>query len=244
MENTQLVALSRQIALRRELAVISNNIANMNTQGFKRGATLFEEFLDPTADAKTFEGYDRDLSYTWDRATLRDMAQGDMQTTGNELDFAIDGQSYFVIDTPRGERYTRDGAFVRSPDGFLATGQGYKVLSEAGPIPVPEDGQFTIQTDGTVSISEEEQSRVRMVRFDALHKLDHEEGNLLASEVAGIDDPQARIHQGQIERSNVVGIIEMTRLIDVQRSYQSLANIQEKQDEMRRKAVESLGRLA
>ncbi len=244
MENTQLVALSRQIALRRELAVISNNIANMNTQGFKRGATLFEEFLDPTADARPFEGYDRDLSYTWDRATLRDMAQGDMQTTGNELDFAIDGQSYFVIDTPRGERYTRDGAFVRSPDGFLATGQGYKVLSEAGPIPVPEDGQFTIQTDGTVSISEEEQSRVRMVRFDALHKLDHEEGNLLASEVAGIDDPQARIHQGQIERSNVVGIIEMTRLIDVQRSYQSLANIQEKQDEMRRKAVESLGRLA
>lgn len=244
MENTQLVALSRQIALRREMAVISNNIANMNTQGFKRGATMFEQYLDPTADAKTFEGYDRDLSYTWDRATLRDMSQGDMQVTGNELDFAIDGDSYFVVETPRGERYTRDGAFVRSPDGFLATGQGYKVLSEAGPIPIPENGQFTIEFDGTVSIDEDEESRVRLVKFDAMHNLDHEEGNLLNTDMAGVEDLQGRIRQGQIERSNVIGIIEMTRLIDVQRSYQSLANLQQKQDEMRSKAIQDLGRLA
>ena len=244
MENTALVALSRQISLKREMAVISNNIANINTQGFKRGATLFEEYLGPTADAKPFEGYDRDLSYVWDRATLRDMDQGAMQVTGNELDFAVDGEGYFVVETERGERYTRDGAFSRSEEGFLVNGSGHRVLSEAGPIPVPGDGQFIIEADGTVSIGEEEQTRLRLVAFDATHRLDHEEGNLLASEVPGREDLTSRVRQGTIERSNVMGVIEMTRMIDVQRAYQSLANIQQNQDDMRRKAVETLGRLA
>lgn len=244
MENTALVALSRQIALRREMAVVSNNIANINTQGFKRGETLFAEFLEPTADAKPFEGYDRDLSYVWDRATLRDMDQGAFQITDNELDFAIDGDAYFVVDTPRGERYTRDGAFMRSSDGLLVTGRGHPVLSENGPIAIPESGQFTIEADGTISVDEDAQTRLRLVRFDALQTLEHEEGNLVAAETEGVQDFGARVQQGAIERSNVVGVTEMTRLIDIQRAYQRLADIQQKQDDIRAKAIEKLGRIA
>ena len=244
MENTALVALSRQIALRREMAVISNNVANINTQGFKRGATLFEEYLGDTADAKPFEGYDRDLSYVWDRATLRDMDQGAMQVTGNELDFAVDGEGYFVVETPRGERFTRDGAFSRSEEGFLVTTSGYPVLGQGGLIEVPEEGQFTIEADGTISVDQVEQGRLRLVSFDAMHKLDHEEGNLLASQEPGLEDLASRVRQGTIERSNVIGVVEMTRMIDVQRAYQSLANVQQNQDDMRRKAIETLGRLA
>src|SRR5262249_16949983 len=103
MENILLVGLSRQIALARELEVVANNIANLNTTGYKADNSLFEEYLMPVAEAGGFRGADRRLSYVQDRATWHNFAPGPLRQTGNPLDVAIDGDAFFVVQTPRGE---------------------------------------------------------------------------------------------------------------------------------------------
>ena len=109
MENASLVGLSRQIALSRELDVVANNIANVNTTGYKAGNTVFHEFLMPGVRANQFRGGDRLVSFVHDRATWTDFSQGAVQPTGNPLDVAISGNAFLTVQTPRGERYTRNG---------------------------------------------------------------------------------------------------------------------------------------
>ena len=124
MENTLLIGLSRQIALQRELDVVANNVANMNTTGYKADGAIFEEYLMPQAQAAGFQGADRRVSYVQDRATWRDFGAGPIRPTGNPLDVAIYGDAFFVVQTPRGERYTRNGAFQINAQGELVTSAG------------------------------------------------------------------------------------------------------------------------
>ena len=93
----------------RELDVIANNIANLNTTGFKSDGAVFEEFISPTARADNFLAADRRVSFVQDRATWIDHSQGPLERTGNPLDVAIDGRGFLVVQTPAGERYTRNG---------------------------------------------------------------------------------------------------------------------------------------
>src|SRR5262249_13698381 len=110
MENTILIGVSRQMVLQREVDVGAHNVANPNTTGFKANAASFEEYLMPVARAGNFKGADQRLSYVQDRGTWLDLAQGALQQTGNPLDVAIDGEAFLAVQTPRGERYTRNGA--------------------------------------------------------------------------------------------------------------------------------------
>jgi flagellar hook-basal body protein len=132
MENTLLIGLSRQMALRRELDVVANNIANLNTTGFKADGNIFHEHLMPVARSERFSGADRRLSYVMDRATWHDFSQGPLQQTGNPLDLAVDGKAFLAVDTPRGERYTRNGALQINAQGELVTTEGFRVLGENG----------------------------------------------------------------------------------------------------------------
>src|SRR3954454_17881369 len=95
MENTLLVALSRQMALRRELDVFANNMANVNTHGFRRESMQFQEYLMPVASADGFAIPDRELSYVKDRATFHEFDKGGLQSTGNPLDVAVEGDAFF-----------------------------------------------------------------------------------------------------------------------------------------------------
>src|SRR5215471_19805364 len=117
MENALLIGLSRQMALQRELEVVANNIANINTTAYKADTAVFNEFLMPGASHGDFLGADRRLSYVHDRATWRDYRPGPLQQTNNPLDLAIDGDAFFVVQTPRGERYTRNGALQLNATG-------------------------------------------------------------------------------------------------------------------------------
>ncbi|MGA7809876.1 flagellar hook-basal body complex protein, partial [Bradyrhizobium sp.] len=108
MENALLVGLSRQTVLERQLDVVSNNIANANTNGYKADQSLFEEYLTSGAHEDNFTGSDRRVSYVQDRGTYRDFTQGPTEQTSNPLDVAIDGSGFLAVQTPGGERYTRD----------------------------------------------------------------------------------------------------------------------------------------
>jgi len=153
MQNALLVGLSRQVALAREMDVIANNLANMNTSGFKADGAVFEEYVSPTARATNFPAADSRISFVHDRATWMDLSQGPLERTGNPLDVAVSGKGYLVVQTPRGERYTRNGALQINNSGELVTAEGFQVVGESGPITFqPKDRNITISQDGTISV--------------------------------------------------------------------------------------------
>ena len=134
MENALLVGLSRQMVLERQMDVVANNVANVNTNGFKADNSLFEQFLMPVARENRFNVPDRLLSFVNDRGTWRDDRPGSVEVTNNPLDVAIDGNGYLVVQTANGERYTRNGALQINAQGQLVTADGAPVLGDNGPI--------------------------------------------------------------------------------------------------------------
>lgn len=244
MDNALLVGLSRQMSLRRELDVIANNIANLNTSGFKGESMMFEQYLDPTARHEYFPGNDRRISFVIDRATVQDFSQGPLQRTEAPLDLALDGQGFFAVQTPNGERYARGGNFHLNPQGQLVNANGLPVLGQGGPITFePNDTNFTVAGDGTVSTPNGDRGKLRVVRFANPHQLTQQGEGLWAAPagvVPQVADTTTRVIQGSLEKSNVHAVREMNRLIEVTRSYTNVATMQQRTDELRRKAIEKL----
>src|SRR5258708_14058811 len=135
MENALLVGLSRQMALGHELDIVANNIANIDTTGFKADKAAFSEFLMPHAADQQFPGSDRRVSFVQDCATWIDFGPGAIERNGDPLNVALDGKGYLVVQTPRGQRYTRNGALSTNATGHPATSQGYQQLGCAAPLP-------------------------------------------------------------------------------------------------------------
>jgi flagellar basal-body rod protein FlgF/flagellar basal-body rod protein FlgG len=243
VENAFLVGLSRQAASRRELDVIANNIANLNTSGFKADATVFEEFMMPQARGAQFGNTDRRVSFVADRATWHDMRQGSVQQTGNPLDVAIDGKGFLAVETPRGERYTRNGALQVNAAGELVTSEGHRVMGDAGPIVLQTgDRDITFARDGSVSVAQGARGRLRLVEFAEPGRLKKDAATTFTAP-DGVQ-PQAAtassLVQSSVEKSNVTGVVEMTRLIEVTRAYSNVAQMMEKHGDLRRTAIERL----
>ena len=231
MENALLIGLSRQVALARELDVIANNMANVGTNGFKARSARFTEFLMPGAKADAFKPADRPLSYVIDKGTPLDLSQGAMELTGNPLDVALKGDNYLVVQTPNGERYTRAGSLTIDRQGRLVTQTGLPVMGEAGPIAFgSSEHSMRIAADGTVSSDQGTRGKLRQVRFA-------DPAALAPAQAAG---PEAPLEPGAIERSNVKAVVELTRLMEVQRNYQNIANMITKSDELRSRAISRL----
>ncbi|MEA2904791.1 MAG: flagellar basal-body rod protein FlgF [Alphaproteobacteria bacterium] len=254
MENALLIGLSRQIALHRELDVVANNIANLDTTGFKADGSVFEEFLMPVASAQGFSGADRKLSYVQDRATWHNFSAGPIRQTNNPLDVAIDGDAFLVVQTPRGERYTRNGALQINAQGELVTSAGDRVQGDGGPIQFQSnDNNVAINPDGTITVregsnakSDSARGKLRLVRFDRVQQL-QKDGSSLFAAPNGVapQDPGAnvRVVQGAIEQSNVRGVVEIARMIEVTRTYTQIAGMLQQQGELRRNAVDKLAEI-
>lgn len=250
MQNALLVGLSRQVALGRELDVIANNIANINTTGFKGDGSVFEEFIGPTARSNGITVADSRVSFVRDRATWIDLSAGAMERTGNSLDVAIDGPGFLAVQTPRGERYTRNGAMQVNPNGELVTSEGFQVLGDGGPIILqPKDRNITISADGTISVqegdttkTESQRGKLRLVAFDKPGQLLKDGNGTFAppQDMTAQADTKSRIMQGTIEKSNVRAVIEMSRMIEVTRSYTQVATMLSQQADLQRTAIEKL----
>lgn len=242
MQNALLVGLSRQVALARELDVVANNVANSTTTGFKARHTRFSEHLMPLARADGFPAPDQRLSYVIDAGSALDLSSGPVERTGNPLDAAIRGDAFFTVQTPAGERYTRAGSFQLNAQGQLVTADGLAVLGENGPITVtPQDGAPSIAPDGSVVTPAGPRGRLKLVAFQNPGALRNEGANLFSSAApAQAAGPDARVESGALERSNVRPVVEMSRLIEVNRSYASLASAVSRLDELRRTAIQRL----
>jgi flagellar basal-body rod protein FlgF len=247
MQNAALVGLSRQMALGRELDVIANNVANLDTTGYKADGSLFEEYLSSAARG---DQTDARVSFVRDRGVWHDMTQGPIERTGNPLDVAIDGKSAFlVVQTPNGERYTRNGSLQINASGQLVTGNGDPVLGDSGPITFqPNDHQVSISKDGTISVREgtsnadSQRGKLKLVRFTNLQQL-QKDGSSLFNAPAGVtpqEATKATVVQGALEKSNVRGVVEMSRMIEITRSYTQVANMMQQQNDLGQSAIDKL----
>jgi flagellar basal-body rod protein FlgF len=252
MDNALLIGLSRQTALQRELAVVANNIANINTTGFKADGAVFAEFLNNNANSDPFAGRDRRMSFVQDAMSWHDMSQGTVQQTGGPLDVAIDGEGMLVVQSARGERYTRNGALQLNNIGELVTVSGDKVLGENGPIVLqPTDRDVVITKDGTIKVregvslnSDSTRGKLRLVTFANPQSLRKDGASTFAAPdgVQPIPLPaaNANVVQGAIEKSNVRSVIEMTRMIELTRAYTEVANILHQQGDLRKNSIQQL----
>lgn len=250
MQNMLLVGLSRQVVLGRELDVVANNIANINTTGFKANGAVFEEFIGKIARDGKMVDRDRKVSFVRDRATWVDMTQGSMERTGNPLDVAVDGKGLIAVQTPNGERFTRNGAFQINSTGQLVTSEGYQVLGDAGPITLqPTDRDIRISADGTISArvgasatTEAQRGKLRLAKFDNPGLL-QKDGSSTFSAPDGVTpqvDTESRFVQGSIEKSNVKSVMEMTHMIEVTRNYTQIATMLSQQSDLQKTAIEKL----
>jgi flagellar basal-body rod protein FlgF len=248
MQNTLLVGLSRQMVLERQMDVVANNVANVNTAGYKADRSLFEEYLRSNAHEDNFVSSDRRVSFVQDRATFHDFSQGPTEETKNPLDVAIDGSAFLAVQTPAGERYTRDGGLQINNQGQLVTASGYQVLGNSGPIVFqPTDKQINIAPDGNVTVVEgtnridSVRGKLRMVSFAQAQKLVKEGSNLYSAEgLAPQPDTTSRIRQGFIEKSNVNSVTEMSRMIEITRTYTQISSLLQQQSDLHKSAIEKL----
>ncbi|HTH17888.1 MAG TPA: flagellar basal-body rod protein FlgF [Magnetospirillum sp.] len=240
MENTSYIALSRQNALWRQMDVIANNMANANTPAYKGEQMMFREYLMNTRSSNRTVG-DK-LSYVQDMGVLRDTREGPLTKTDNPLDIGIHGEGYFQIETQAGMRYSRNGHFRLDEAGMLVNSQGSAVMDNRdNPIIfAPNETRIEIAGDGTVSTENGVVAQLKVVRFANEQNLRKAGDSLYET----TDDPEAiqrpQVVQGMMEESNVQPVMEITRMTEMLRQYQSAQNVIDKEHERTLKMIETL----
>ncbi len=244
MENAGLVGLSRQIALQRELDVVANNIANLNTTGYKADNVTFGEYMMPVARANNFRGNDRVVSFTQDRTTWLDQSQGPVEQTGNPLDIAMSGNTYLTVQTPQGERYTRAGRFSLSAAGQIVDMSGNPVLGTDGrPLSVPPDaGNLTVGGDGTVSSDAGPVGKLRVVQFDDQQSMHAEGASLFETSQPSRPVASPAITQGAVEGANISAIAEVTAMMGEMREFEFASQFADGEAQREQSAIDRIGR--
>ena len=236
MQTPSYVALSSQAALSRQMDIVANNIANASTPAFKAERVLFQQYLTPGGS---------DTAFVQDATTYRDTRQGPMSHTGNSLDVAIDGSGYLAVSTPEGTRYTRNGHLRLGADGTLKTAQGDSVLGDGGqPISIPQGAtDIVITTDGTVNAQGGPIGKISVVAFDDDSQAETGADGLYVSN----DDPKpatdAVLRQGMIEDSNVQPVAELTRMLNVSRSYSAATDMISGENDRIKNAIDKLSKI-
>jgi flagellar basal-body rod protein FlgF len=236
MDAAGYATLNRQSGLMREMGVVANNIANASTTGFRREGVVFSEFV---------AALDEDPSLSMADASGRhvDLSQSTLAQTGGTFDFAIQGDGFFLIETPQGQRLTRAGSFTPSAEGELVTPYGYRLLDAGGaPIFIPPDVKgVAMSADGTLSSNGQPIAQVGLWQPTDPLALKHQTGTLFdGGEVEPAEG--ATVMQGMLEDSNVEPVSEIARMIEVQRAYELGQKFLDAEDERVRGVITTLGR--
>lgn len=237
MDNGIYIALSRQLALFRDMAETTNNIANTNTTGFQAERIMFSSYIKKDNN----QGDKNDMAFANDVSNFRSTQEGTKRQTGNPLDVAIQGDGYFMIDTPLGVRYTRAGNFTLDNNGVLVNQDGYPVMDATGQhVEFPPDANdITIGTAGNISVNGQDFGTIGIALFDNQQLLTPSSGGLLKSDVPPHvgDADEIRVSQGVLENSNVQPVLEMTHMIDVSRKVSDTAKYIETLYDLQRKTT-------
>jgi flagellar basal-body rod protein FlgG len=238
------------LASMRRMELVTNNIANAQTIGFKQdrsALSTFEEMMLQQDGATTTNGDklgELGMAAVADEPMI-DFTQGALEETGRALDIALEGPGFFTVQTPDGPRYTRDGSFTRDAFGRLSTTDGHLVLDTANnPITIP-GGKMTVEEDGTVKVDQQPLARLQIVEFSLDQPIKKTGSNEFAARNPD-DQPRASagtaVHQGSIEVSNLDMAGAQTQMLELQRAYQASQRLVQYQDEMVGRAVNDIAR--
>jgi flagellar basal-body rod protein FlgF len=244
MDNALYVGLSRQMVLKREMDIVANNIANADTNGFKFESLITRET--PGAPAFTAGG-PRPIKFVSADGVARNFSQGGLRRTDSPLDMAIEGQGFFKITTKAGERYTRDGHFRTDDTGRVTTQAGDLVADEGGgeiTIDPAKPGEVSISADGVISQGAERIGKVGVFQFASLSALEKSGDNLYqnASNQQATAATDVKVRQGMLESSNVNPIVQITRMIEVNRAYEAVSQMITAESTLSRDPVARLGK--
>lgn len=246
MDISTYVLLSHEQALQRRMDVTANNMANTSTVGFKREQPVFHEYIERGgSDAVPAAGT---TSYVLDYGAIHDIGMGAFQTTGNPLDVMIDGPGYLAVEAPGGgTAYTRAGFVKVLPSGDLATSGGQRLLDPTGkPINVPPDqlANLSIASDGSVMGPQGVLGRLAVTVFtDETGVSPRGDGLMAATGGRILAAADTKLKSGGVEGSNVQPIVETTAMVEILRSYQSSQRMSQAMDDMRKNAIDRLGRI-
>jgi flagellar basal-body rod protein FlgF len=237
MDAAMYKALSGAVTQIRKLEGTAQDLANVNTSGYKGQRLAFSEVL-----AARLPTGRRSGGFVTVGEQRTNFLQGHHQSTGNPFHLALDGEGYFVVETRRGERYTRSGGFTLGIDGTITTAQGERLLSEGGPLQVTA-GKMEVALDGTVRSENREVGKLRLVRFADPRAIVKEGANLFRSEPANVEELVApKVVQGTLEQSNVSTIDSMVAMITIQRQFEAFERAMKLMDGVTQKMIADAGR--
>ncbi|UFS72402.1 flagellar basal-body rod protein FlgF [Geomonas sp. RF6] len=240
MNSGMYAAISGNLSAMRRLEVLSNNLANANTPAYKADQLNFESVLAGVKSSSESPVFASEQFST-------DYSQGSLQKSGNTLDLALDGSGFFVVNTPNGPAYTRQGNFHRGTDGKLLTPEGYEVQGKNGAAITVGGSQIEISGNGTVTNDGAAGGTVNVVDFPKPYALKKIGGGLFVPA-----DPQtappptpsnAEVKQGFLESSNVQVVVEMARMIEASRYFEQCTKLVKSYDDVASKAANDLGRV-
>jgi flagellar basal-body rod protein FlgF len=238
MDNAIYVGLSRQMILERELDITANNLSNVDTVGFK-----FESMIsnDDPVTMPTPGQPPTAVSFVAGVGVARDFTQGSLTQTGSAFDVAIDGRGFFQVNTADGPRYTRDGRFRMDASGTLVDQDGDPI--DGNIVLDPKKGPVTISPNGVVSQSGENVGKIAVYNFDSLAALTKDGNNQYRndSNLTPTAAPNAQVRQGFLEQSNVEPIRQITRLIEINRAYDAVANMMSSTEDLSDSSIQRLG---
>lgn len=238
MQSNYYVTLSAQVALEQRLTTVANNLANMNTVGYRAGAISFETYISKKGDTPVA------YASTGTPHIMRN--SGSMVHTGNPLDIAVQGDAWLAVQTPGGTVYTRDGRMRMQSDGSLQTLDGYPVL-DAGNSAMLLDangGTPTISQDGMITQSGRQVGAVGLFALDPKAKLTRHDNSGVMSDMAGIpvlDFNSSGVAQGFVENSNINPVLEMAKMMMISRDFENVSSAMASTEASHKDAIKTLG---
>ncbi len=241
METTFYLMGSRMSGLEESLQVIANNLANTDTPGFKRSASGFSTVLESVTQASAPNEVAPIGAFPMLSAPKLDLSQGPIRMTGRSLDVAIQGEAFFVVDTSKGQRYTRKGRMYQNEQGELTDNTGNRIVSKSGALKIPSDAkEISVSKDGTVSADGNTIGQILLMDIPEPSLLVPEGAGLLRNDgKAAKNAANSAITQGAFEESNVKPMHEMVALIEVSRAYEAAARIMHRAESLNKELVSS-----
>ncbi|MCH9852888.1 MAG: flagellar basal-body rod protein FlgF [Alphaproteobacteria bacterium] len=239
MENTLYVGLTHQIGLRRWLDVTANNIANINTDGFRGDRIAFNELLEKPEKTRA-------ISFSEAVNITPNPTEGPLQQTGNPLDFAIQGNGYFAVDTPAGVQYTRAGRFTLNLNNDLITNHGYQVLddnNQALTLPANYE-RIDVTAEGLIVADGVAVGRIGVFDFDNPASLSKNGDTLFISRDPAIRRQNALLKQGYVEGSNVQAITELVKMMQVERDNARIKSLIDRENQLSTEAINVFTRIS
>jgi flagellar basal-body rod protein FlgF len=242
MEKAIYVGLSNQVALQKQLEVVANNLANMNTTGYRAERMVFQEFVDRSQNTKA-----PDTSYVLDRATYMDERPGGLTQSGNPLDVAINGNGWFAYQTPSGIAYSRDGRLQIDSQNRIVNADGYPILSRDGsPISISSNDNIqnlTIARDGTLAMRGTMIGNLGVFTFDSNQRLQRISGGLFSpGQAKAVPATDVNLAQGMIEQSNVRPVFEITKMMETHRAFEQASKALDSANDLQSNAINRINK--